>query len=409
MSETYGKLSSVRKTTPPVKRVAVALKLSFSSHRDILAGISRYAKDNRWMLRLLTVPETFNVETLRKIETERFDGFITCTVVECGVSEFFERTTVPTVVIGLQGKDILRRKQNIAFVHCDESAIGRCGAEFLTSKGRCRSYGFLPSCEMKYNSLLRMRGFQLALENRHLPCFVYVPAKPGAEDGSEEDIEALADWLEQLPKPAAVMAVYDLRATHLLEAARRRRINVPGSVSVIGVDNDPLLCNFSTPTLSSIAPDGEKMGLLTTKTLKKLMSSHGLINVKIDVKSVVERESTPSIAPLSRIVDSALDYIKTNAVSGISTRDVALHLGISRRLMDLRFKQATGLSILEKILQTRLEAVKDMLEHTALPIGKVSAACGFRSENYAKNLFRKRFGLSMRDFRNGKGSSPIFP
>lgn len=154
---------------------------------------------------------------------------------------------------------------------------------------------------------------------------------------------------------------------------------------------------------------GEKMGLLTTKTLKKLMSSHGLINVKIDVKSVVERESTPSIAPLSRIVDSALDYIKTNAVSGISTRDVALHLGISRRLMDLRFKQATGLSILEKILQTRLEAVKDMLEHTALPIGKVSAACGFRSENYAKNLFRKRFGLSMRDFRNGKGSSPIFP
>ena len=74
----------------------------------------------------------------------------------------------------------------------------------------------------------------------------------------------LANWLDSLPKPAAVMAVHDLRATHVLEAASLRKIKVPEQLAVIGVDNDELLCDFTTPQLTSISPDHVKEGELAT-------------------------------------------------------------------------------------------------------------------------------------------------
>ena len=51
------------------------------------------------------------------------------------------------------------------------------------------------------------------------------------------------------------------------------------------------------------------------------------------------------------------------------------------------------------ILEVRLEEVKRRLRDTNTPIAKITAACGFRGENYAKKLFKSRFGISMTAWR----------
>lgn len=33
------------------------------------------------------------------------------------------------------------------------------------------------------------------------------------------------------------------------------------------------------------------------------------------------------------------------------------------------------------------------------PIGEIAALCGFESDGYLKELFRRRFGCTMRDWR----------
>lgn len=81
--------------------------------------------------------------------------------------------------------------------------------------------------------------------------------------------------------------------------------------------------------------------------------------------------------------------------------DVAAHLGVSRTLADLRFRQVYGESMLSMILRLRLEAVKRKLSETELPIGRICASCGFRSDSRAKHLFKERFGVSMRQWRAG--------
>ena len=95
-----------------------------------------------------------------------------------------------------------------------------------------------------------------------------------------------------------------------------------------------------------------------------------------------------------------MDFIRKNATKGIRVNDVVEFLGISRRLADLRFQQFSGETINEAITNCKLEAVKKMLATTSRPIKIVSESCGYTDLAYLKTLFKKRFGTTMREWRN---------
>jgi AraC-like DNA-binding protein len=82
-----------------------------------------------------------------------------------------------------------------------------------------------------------------------------------------------------------------------------------------------------------------------------------------------------------------------------------VHLGVSRRLLDLRFRQVCGKSVLEDILDVRLAEVKRMLNDTDRTIIQIGRDCGFNDPDNLKRLFRKRFGTSMREWR---AASPVY-
>ena len=91
-------------------------------------------------------------------------------------------------------------------------------------------------------------------------------------------------------------------------------------------------------------------------------------------------------------------------VSVIATAaDVVARLHVSRSLADLRFREVTGTSILEAILARRLGEVTRLLRDTDMRISEIAARCGYRDANYLKNLFRKRTGMSMREWRRKAG------
>ena len=48
----------------------------------------------------------------------------------------------------------------------------------------------------------------------------------------------------------------------------------------------------------------------------------------------------------------------------------------------------------------RLEEVKRLLRETKEPIDTIAARCGYENPNYLKNLFKRRFAMPMREFRN---------
>ena len=381
-------------TKRKIYSIGIALRLSYASGRDLLYGISRYARTNcHWNLKL------FSPDDSKLPDAKGLDGFITSEP----MPDDFLRTAsnIPLVVIGTREPWLGRRMKDLTFVRNDDRDIGKFGAEFLQRLGTFRAFGFVPTNKPYYCSILRHEGFTAQLASSAAQTFKYV--RPTLNDGSTKDITALKNWLLNLPKPAAVMAVHDLRATHVLEAARDAKLSVPDELAVIGVDNDELLCDFTEPQLTSISPDHVYEGELAARELRRMLSrpdrwKHSK-TVRSKKKTIVERESAKPIAPSARLAERAMAYIRRNALKGIGARDVVDHLGVSRRLADLRFRECHGKTILDAILEIRLNEVKRKLTTSKTPIRKITDACGFANEIHAKHLFKKRFGVSMRDYR----------
>ena len=99
-------------------------------------------------------------------------------------------------------------------------------------------------------------------------------------------------------------------------------------------------------------------------------------------------------------MQKAVAYIRRNALKGIGAADVVRHLGCSRRLADLRFRELQGTSIGEAIICRRLDEVRRLLATTREPIDAIGLSCGYENANYLKNLFKRRFGMTMRDYRS---------
>ena len=380
-------------------KIWVHLRLSYASGRDILYGISRYARANaHWNIKLM--PSYGDGSEYRFPSPAEADGIISSEPLSADAAA----SGIPLVIIGTREQWLGRRMRSLAFVRNDDAAIGRFGASFLKSLGKFRSFGFVPTNVPYYCSILRGEGFRAELGKGNAADIRQYAAKC-REDGSVDDIASLGRWLAGLPKPAAVMAVHDLRATHVLEAATMAGIKVPEQMAVIGVDNDELLCDFTSPQLTSIYPDHVKEGELAAAALKTLLKKSDMRHARTfrsDAKSIVERESTRHVAPGAHLAEEAMSFIRRNALKGIGAADVARHLRVSRRLCDLRFRECHGMTVLEAILRVRFAELKRRLSSSSTSIGKIVAVCGFACESHAKRMFRKRFGMSMREWRASK-------
>ncbi len=99
------------------------------------------------------------------------------------------------------------------------------------------------------------------------------------------------------------------------------------------------------------------------------------------------------------LVERTKTFIAQNACSGISVKDIVKHLPVSQRLAELRYRTITGETMKETLLKTRLAHVKRLLASTQRPIAAVAEACGFRNPNNLAPLFKKRFGVTMPEWR----------
>ena len=393
-----------------IRDVALGIRLRFKSGRDILRGISRYASRNcHWRLHIINVFDQNTVSEFKTAIARKVDGIILNGVVFPEITTLLKGSSIPLVAFGARTPELGRRTRSLVFVRNNDYAIGQVGADYMMSLGTFRSYIYIPTNQPSYASHLRQQGFTDRLRQKGIAVRMF-PIDPSRLDGGYEEIKSLAEWLRTLPKPIAAMAAFDQRASHLLEAAQLCGLKVPGHLAVLGVDNDELICDFTAPPLTSIEPDHVHNGELAAAELERMMgaSAGNIVRLrKSSRRRIVERQSARPIPPAAQLVSRGLAYISRNAARGITTVDVVGHLGVSRRLADLRFREFSGKTVHEAIVEARLEELKRRLRETEISIASLTAACGFESENYAKNLFKARFGMSMSTYR--AGSSPYQP
>lgn len=388
------------------RNVIVFFDISSIAGRDQLAGVFRFLKRRPgWVPRLITIPSDFSPEVVRNAKEDKIDGFIINNAGSAETERELAKSDIPLAVIGIRNPRLIGRKKAIALIRNDNIETGRIAARHFLSLGNFRSFGYIPASDASSEwSVNRYRGFadEIRAHGGWAASF-----QCAAKMGSDEWLRRLASWLKGLPKPAAVLGAWDYQAVQAMEVCRAERIRVPQEVSVLGVDNDPLICDVAIPPLSSVPFDYEQEGYESAAALDRLMEKPALRSSQMKVichpLKVFVRESSVPIAPATQLIKQALRFISLNATKGISTRDVAKHLGISQSLLALRFREYQRQSVLAVIQDVRLEVVRRLLGETHRSIGEITAAAGFRNANHLKALFHRKFGMSMREWRAQNG------
>lgn len=381
---------------PQKRTIIVALWLAGSAGRKQLTGILRYVNNGRpWSVQLITDPKDFTNDVLSKAEKEKVDGIIIHA--DARSADNLATSAIPTVLLDFPPPKLARRTKAVSVILDSDEAIGEVAARYFLELGTFASYAFIPDAANRGWSRLRERGFERTLRHERISCNVYNQAKG-----------PLHTWLKALPRPAAVLSAYDIGAQETIDACKKAGLEIPKQVSVLGVDNDELICDYTNPSISSVRIDHEVLGFEAARTLEHLMrhpKTNRLKKIFMPVGKVVERESTAAIAPGTHLVQKALAYIEKHACDGIGVPDVVRFLGVSRRLIDRRFSAATGSSIHRAIENCRLEQVKKRLKTTQLSIKKISRLCGYANEQRLKYVFKQRVGCSMSDWRNQQRSN----
>jgi len=127
---------------------------------------------------------------------------------------------------------------------------------------------------------------------------------PGERKDWTLDQKRLTRWLLGLPKPVAILAADDARARQVLETCQLAGLNVPGDIALLGVDNDELVCENTSPTLSSIQPDFDAGGYEAASLLEQLMRRTVRMpqNRFYGIKRIVVRESSRFARDVARIL-----------------------------------------------------------------------------------------------------------
>ena len=216
------------------------------------------------------------------------------------------------------------------------------------------------------------------------------------------DKRHLERWIRKLDKPVAVFCSHDLRAYQCLETCRRCGFRVPEDVAILGVDNDELICNFLTPTLSSIDLNGDLVGYTAASALSERLDNPASPprHHKIKPARLITRQST-QIYPLDPPwLSDALVFIRNNVTRHLTAADVFAHVGKSHTLVSQAFKKQLGTSVQREIQRSRLVEAKRLVLTSALPLSEIARRAGFGSAQYFCTSFTAVFGKPPSRFRS---------
>ena len=379
-----------------VFRVVVALTMQSYAGQRKLAGILRFLSGKYlWDMTLLRSAHELTLDFINRTKHET-DGYIVSIHESAEIRKALVKTGKPIVFLDDIDLRSVSRNDNASFLKTDQQAVGAAAANYFLGQARFATFAFVYPVGKPHWSRGRAEGFISVLARRKLTASVY------ASDGTSSDAEDLANWTRALPKPAAIFAAFDDRAVDIINACRARGIDVPKDVMIVGAGDDALICNSCRPTLSSVRIPFEEHGFMAARALQSKMMQSANRNKILDTPSdftVTQRQTTTSRIAAAAIVHDGLAFISDYATSGINVSDVVCRLNVSRRLADLRFRQSTGKSILQTIIERKVCVAKQLLESTLLPIAEIASRSGFCSANYFKNVFVRTCGLPPREWR----------
>lgn len=375
-------------------KVAVLLDASRAYDRDILKGVTHfnklYDKFNFFFYSPKYIDPSNQSKLVERLADWRPHGVI-CRELT-GIEKILS-WNIPVIV-----SPHTKLYDDCVNLWADNFLIGDLAAEYFLNKGY-RHLGLLGFKKFAW-SLERENGYQLRAAKSHVRVEHFLFNDMGM---LWEDLpNRLHDWLKKIPKPCAIFSVTDELSLHLLEAAKRADYKVPDELAILGVDNDELLCEMMTPTLSSIDQNAWQSGLEIAGILLKWMETGSRPSADIIIKpgGIIERHTTSALAIDDEQVRKALNFINVNApYHEIHVSDVTESTSNSRRILEKKFNELLNSTILDEIRKVRIQRIKYFLEESDLTAQQIAYEMGFENPNNITRYFKNATGYKPLEYR----------
>ena len=374
--------------------VALIIETSLGSGRDILRGVARYVREHEpWAL--YHEPHGLEESVPQWLRRWNGDGII-ARIQTRRIAQQLAASGIPVV-------DVLGVVPALPFplVHVDNVAIARMAAEHLLERG-FRRFGFF-GIEGENWSEQRYAGFCAAVAAVESNVPIYrLPRDAKGRRSWERAENHIARWIAALPKPAGVLICSDQRGSQFLEACRRAGVSVPNELAVVGVDNDEPLCEVCLPPLSSVEPGHLNVGYQAAALLDTLLRGGAPPKKALQLQPLetVTRLSSDALAVADPRIALALRLIRDQEPAGVRIDDIARQVGLSRSVLQRRFRGQLHRSMHQEILNVRISHARELLATTEIPLAAVAERAGFKHQEYLGAVFRARIGKTPAQVRN---------
>lgn len=375
-----------------MRKIGILIERQRAFGRQLCSGIIQYAQTrDDWSLTMLDWDDLAHASRLAE-----FDGFIV-RVINDEIAKIFAKTGKPVI-------DVFEGDHAQPFVKVIQDAedVSRLAADHFIQH-RFTTFGFFGHEGVAYSDF-RRDAFVETLRRHGHRCAIYhtpqtviknfeyaVMRKEMYSVGAET--RSIANWVKKLPKPVAVFASHDLRAYQLIKTCREIGVSVPSDVSVLGVDDDELLCNFTDPTISSIDPNARGIGYKAAETLAALLDGARCPPVVlVKPTRLIERKSTATFPLNPPWLSDALVFIYGNVRKRLSASDVYQHVGHSHTVVNDAFRKVLNTTVSKEISDSRLKEAHRLVSTTALPFSEVADLSGFASVQYFTRSFTAAYG-----------------
>lgn len=290
--------------------------------------------------------------------------------------------------------------------------IGQSAAEYFRELGLA-SFAFVGHPEFLY-SRLRLQSFAESLEASGATVNVLHDAEVFDESihGPQYKLSKetlIVDWLNSLEEGTGIFFANDRQAFIIGEIALHHGIVLQGRFPMLGVDNDPFLCEVMHPKLSSIPVSFEGLGITALEMLKDHFQGQLDPNELrvLEPLPIIFRESTEVQISADPLVQKAMAYIEANLEKDCRVVDVAKHLGVSLPTLHRKFNDHRGHTPYDEIQNRRFRQAERILRETQMSIDQVSIDCGFKSRARFSNAFKERYEMTPSEFRQSYSSNNV--
>jgi LacI family transcriptional regulator len=376
-----------------IPRVMLMVETSRAFGRGVIEGVARYALENG-PCSILFECRAFDSPAPAWLKDWEGDGIISRTA-DMRMAKALWATKLPMVeLLGPMGVGTPQ-------VMADFLAGGRMVVEHFLNCG-LQKFGYF-TCDEAWWPRNHRDAFLRALGERGRTCCCYRAPKSRrvVPAWHERDRSHVAKWLRTLPRPIGIYTATDEHAVRLLDICRELKIAVPEEMAILGSSNDTLICETVRPTLSSLDINAWQVGYEAARLLDRKMAGRSSSSdvVRIAPSHVAVRQSTDLMVIDDDDMVRALEFIHAQGCTEIDVDRVAHEVGLSRRVLENRFRQHLGRAPKAEITRVRIERAKALLTRTDQTIESITHKCGFASPTYFTRAFRREVGTTPHAYR----------